>query len=115
MKSYSILQGYGFLANVDGVNQDVRFRRDDLPGQLFNEANLKGTQLRFSLVKNGIGKEVKLSASNLQDPKGLPTFKSTVKSFNMQKGYGFIACPPDLESFAGNKKDVFMSSRILKL
>ncbi|CAD7940069.1 unnamed protein product [Amoebophrya sp. A120] len=108
VKSYNMASRYGFIENVPGLTQDVRFRRDDLPGQLYNEQKLVGCTLRFTLKHNNGGK---YSAENIQDPTSVPTFRSFVKSWNAAKGFGFIECPPALDKLAGEKKDIFMASR----
>lgn len=109
VKSFSVAKGYGFLNEVAEVEEDVRFMRDDLPGQLYLRQDLKGVQLRFRLVEGNSGK---LSATELSTLE-TPTFRSVVKSYNGAKGFGFLERPAELEGALkeGMKADVFMSSR----
>eukprot|EP00391_Amoebophrya_sp_Ameob2_P005056 CAMPEP_0179009514 /NCGR_PEP_ID=MMETSP0795-20121207/16313_1 /TAXON_ID=88552 /ORGANISM="Amoebophrya sp., Strain Ameob2" /LENGTH=368 /DNA_ID=CAMNT_0020704717 /DNA_START=1084 /DNA_END=2191 /DNA_ORIENTATION=+ len=108
VKSYNASSRYGFLGDVPGVAGDVRFRRDDLPGQLYNENNLVGHMLRFEVRQNQEGKHY---AENIQDPTSVPTFRGQVKSWNSDKNFGFIQCPETLLKIAGDKKDIFMAGR----
>ncbi|CAD7960838.1 unnamed protein product [Amoebophrya sp. A25] len=116
VKSYSLAQGYGFIENVDDIvdGQDVRFNRKDLPGQLTNTQNLQGVSLHFQVKQNRDGK---YSAFNIQDPASLPTFSSTLKSWNSQKGFGFIECPPELEELVetegSGKRDIFLPGKFI--
>jgi hypothetical protein len=47
IKSYNIKGGFGFFHGVPGINADVRFNREDLPGQFHNQFELK---VRWSLA-----------------------------------------------------------------
>lgn len=109
VKSFSVQKGYGFLNDVADCDEDVRFMREDLPGQLYLRHDLKGVQLRFKLVPGNGGKFSATDLSTLETP----TFTSVVKSYNAQKGFGFIARPAEFDGTLaeGMKDDVFMAQR----
>lgn len=114
VKSYSAKNGFGFITDINEFpDTDIYFGRKDLPGQLLNQ-NIINTVLRFVVVKEERGG--KYRATNIQDTNSQATFRSTVKTWNRQTMYGFIACPKQLLSFTNNpngKNDILFGNKNL--
>lgn len=96
VKSFNFEKGYGFLTSPEFGSQDVfLLRADNVP------LAAKGDQVTFTVLDTEKGPEAKdISIVT----RGEGSFKGTVKSFNKEKGFGFISCDITKEIFG---KDVF--------
>merc|ERR1712013_457842 len=92
VKSYSASKGYGF---IEFAGKDVFVGAKDLQGRCMKQ----GDKATFKLVQGEKGptaQNVKVDAAD-----GEAQYKGSIKSFNYQKGFGFISC----EAF--EDKDIF--------
>jgi len=95
VKSYSPSKGYGFIIG-DGVDRDVFFQTQSLPAELQapevytrdSGFQLKEYQVSFDLVQTADGKP-QAQKIILSNPGGMP-YIGVVKSWNANKGYGFL-------------------------
>ncbi len=110
--SYNLDKEYGFIrTSAPAANgQDVMFHRNALPGQFFNAhgSDLQGKELMFDLVvnkSNGKLRADKMQATNI------PTYRSRVKLYMPEKGFGFLSLPSGDQGFQSmslkNGKDIY--------
>lgn len=113
--SYNLEKEYGFIKTKAPAaqGQDVMFHRQALPGQYFNAHgnDMSGKELLFDLVVNP--SNGKLRADNLMAT-NVPSYRSRVKLYMPEKGFGFITVPshdPNFTSMSlsgGNKnRDIY--------
>lgn len=93
VKSFSTRNGYGFIADNSG-GEDFFFGKEQIPAEwVALGPKLEGMEVVYEVAN---GKEGRAQARNVQ-PAGPPQAgqitSGVVKSWNSQKGYGFIAAP----------------------
>jgi len=103
VKSFSIRNGYGFITDVNGSSEDIFFGKEQIPVEWQALGpKLEGTEVYYETTTTPEGK---VQARNVK-PSGAPQVgaitSGTVKSWNAQKGFGFLQCP-------GLESDVFFA------
>jgi len=108
IKSFGAQKGYGFIHSPQ-YSGDVFFGKKDLPPEFqqfslsFDNFQLKGKNVTFELAAQEDGKQYATRIQLLSD--GESPIIGMVKSYNAQKGWGFLTT----SSLEG--KDVFFSKR----
>lgn len=103
VKSFSIRNGYGFITDVNGSSEDIFFGKEQIPVEWQALGpKLEGTEVYYETTTTPEGK---VQARNVK-PTGAPQIgqitSGTIKSWNAQKGFGFIQAP-------GLEGDVFFA------
>mmetsp|Transcript_62016 Transcript_62016/g.202326 ORF Transcript_62016/g.202326 Transcript_62016/m.202326 type:complete len:474 (-) Transcript_62016:218-1639(-) len=97
VKTYGIQKGFGFIIS-DEVDGDIYFQARDLPAS-FQSIDLRtfplegctvGLQLHQTKDGKPQARQVELLSATSDD--GSVTIFGEVKSFNVQKGFGFLSC-----------------------
>jgi len=98
VKSYSATKGYGF---VEHNGKDVFIMHSELSGL----APKEGTKITFTITQTEKGAQATKIRANI--PAAEKQYKGTIKSFNYNKGFGFI----ESDGFPG--QDIFFMKHSL--
>lgn len=114
VKSYAPAQGYGFIESEDTFTRygtDVFLHRSQVEDENGARKVSQGERVRFAVDLNKKGRPQardvqKYVESNAVAP--TKTFVGKVKSFSVERGFGFIACEETRSIFGG---DIFLHKK----
>jgi len=94
IKSFSIRNGYGFISSIEGISEDVFFGKEQIPVEWQALGpKLEGTEVTFDIVTGPEGKMQGRNLTPVNAPQIGQQTSGIVKSWNAQKGFGFLSCP----------------------
>jgi len=92
IKSFSFRKGYGFIHNIDNLDQDVYMNKDHMPVEWQQiEQALENTPVSFYVDPKPDGKYHARNVTRQNIPEDNQYVSGVVKSFSIKNGFGFIA------------------------